>query len=187
MCSNCSGDDLGPESFATFDVSSPKRVHGFAGYVAAKRKPYGTSRILASLTITALSQAIIHLWKRRADSEIIEEIDPGSFVNLNLAEASHPTTGKMRVPAQSRELVEIRVSADAIIEVFASAEVEERAGDECGLSDARYLSAWENSFAEHNELQSTLNGFRRARQVKYFVVYGMLVTFAAVAIWYAFS
>ncbi len=31
MCSNCSGDDLRPESFATFDVSSPEVPHSFAG------------------------------------------------------------------------------------------------------------------------------------------------------------
>jgi hypothetical protein len=187
MCSNCSGDDLRPESFATFDVSSPEGVRGFAGHTSTERKRYGTSRMLAMLRNTALSQAICRLWRCGANSEIIKKIDPGGFVNLNSAAAAHETSRKINVPVQNRELVEIRVSADAIIEVFAAAEAGERSRDECRLDDARYLSAWEESFTERSELRRTLNGFRRARRVKYFAAYGMLVTCAALAIWYAFS
>src|SRR5579863_375654 len=102
MCSNCSGDDLRPESFATFDVSSPERMHGFAGHAGAKRKRYGTSGILAKLSEAALTQAIIHLWERTADSEIIEKVDRSSFVNLNSAAASDESARKTRVPIRSR-------------------------------------------------------------------------------------
>lgn len=187
MCSNCSGDDLRPESFATFDVSSPKGVTSFAENLAAKRKRYGTSHIFAMFTEATLSQAIIHFWKGAADPGIIRKFDLRSFVNLNSDAASDGATGKTRVPMRRRELLEIRVSADAIIEVFATPEVGERTRDESEMRGARCLSPWPESFAERNELQRTLKDFRRARQLKYFVAYGTLVTCAAVAIWYAFS
>jgi hypothetical protein len=187
MCSNCSGDDLRPESFAAFDDSSPKGGHAFAAPSAGKRKHYGTSRILAALAETALTQAILHLWRSAQDPAIIRNFDRPGFVNLNSAADAGQSPRKTGVPPELRELVEIRVSSDAIIEVFASPEAAEYADDERKLCEGRHVSPWEERFAERSELQRALKGFRRARQLRYFVAYGALLSCAAMAIWYAFS
>jgi hypothetical protein len=187
MCSNCSGDDLKPESFVSFDVSSPEGVRGFAAPSAAKRKRYGTSRILTARSETALTPAILRMWRRAQGPGIVRTFDSAGFVNLISAADVGRNSQKTRVPTRFRELVEIRVSDDAIIEVFASPEGAAYAGDECKLSGGRYLSPWEETFTERTGLQRALVGFRRARQLKYFVAYGMLLSCAAMAIWYAFS
>ena len=185
MCSNCSSDDLKPESFAAFDVSSPKGRHDFAGHADRKRKRYRTARILATLTETPLIRAILHIRRRAEETGITGKFDRPSFVNLNSRAFERKRAAETSVAPQSREIIEIRVSPDAIIEVFATAEAAESVRDDFGVSEGRDRSAWTESFAARRELERALKGLRRARQFKYFVAYGALLICAAMVVWYA--
>lgn len=185
MCSNCSGDDLKPESFAAFDVSSPNTSAGFAGETGKKRKRYGTAHISAMLRKAALALVIVRSRLDRSLLGIVETVYPGSFVNLNLSASSGEVATKRSVTPAGRELMAIRVSSDAIIEVYSTADTRTDARSEYGLNDGQYLSAWEESYAERSDLQRTLDTFRRTRRLKYFMAYGAFAAAAALAVWCA--
>ncbi len=187
MCSNCSGDDLKPESFATFDVSSPKAARRFAQNAGAKRKPYGTWPTLERTTKPALIRPIMRSWQRAQHQGILRNFNWPSFVNLNSSSFWNESTPQTNMPTQFRRLIDIRVSDDAIIEVFATVEEQECSRNRVAFSEAEHLSPWEESFAERSETRRTLKGVHRARQLKCLVAYGVLVTCAAMAIWYALS
>jgi hypothetical protein len=104
---------------------------------------------------------------------------------LNLGRSSGETVAKPRDAQDEETLIEIRVSGDAIIEVFANHRSDGNTRNAYGLSEREYLSAWEESYAERSNLQRTLNGLRRARRVKYFVGCGAFLTVAALAVWCA--
>lgn len=187
MCSNCSGDDLKPESFAIFDVSSPKAARRFAENAGAKRKSYGTSPILERTTKPALIQHIMRLWQRAQRDGITRNFNWSSFVNLNSSALRSESSSQTNMPTQFRRLVDIRVSGDVIIEVFATVEEEQCSRNDVAFSEAKDFSPWEESFAERSETRRALKGVHRARQLRYLVAYGMLVTCAAMVIWYALS
>jgi hypothetical protein len=183
MCSNCSGDDLKPESFSLFDVSSPTGSDRFAGASSEKRKRYRTGWFSAKFAKAALTQAIQSVRRSTCDAGIIGNIDRGSFVNLNLGSSAGEYMAKSRNSRDAGNPVEIRVSSDAIIEVFANCDSEKNMRSSRRLSERKYLSPWEESYAERKNLQRTLGGFHRMRRLKYFVAYGALVTVAALAVW----
>ena len=115
MCSNCSGDDLKPESFATFDVSSPDDAPSFAGNAGEKRKRYRTLRALAKFAKDALTLGIPRPRGKQRLNQIMANVHRGSFVNLNLNTfAAKKATSQSSVSSDDQPL-EIRVSADAII------------------------------------------------------------------------
>jgi hypothetical protein len=185
MCSNCSGDDPKPESFALFDLSSPKSGGRFAEADRRKRKRYGTSWFLAMLGKASLTLAIRWVRGRHWHERIIGSIDPRSFVNLNLGTSSGEYLAKSGSTQDVGSLIEIRVSGDAIIEVFANHRSDGNTRNAYGLSERKHLSVWEESYAERGNLQRTLSGFRRARQVKYVMACGAFLTIAALAVWCA--
>src|SRR5580698_2952462 len=84
MCSNCSGDDPRPESFASFDISSPKSERIFAAMIREKRKRYRTSRLLSDLTKGALMAGVGRVRSHHWYDAIIGNANRQHFVNLNL-------------------------------------------------------------------------------------------------------
>jgi hypothetical protein len=185
MCSNCSGDDLRPESFAIFDVSSPKTGRSFAICAEKKRKRYRTSRILRMLTQSPLTQAILRALRTKGIPRITGMVDRGSFVNLNLSTPMEKLAAKKARAAQVGQLVEICVSPGAIIEVFANPGEAEKARSEYALTGGQYLFWREESCAEETELQRAIQSFRRTRQLKYFMAYSVFAIVAAAAVWCA--
>jgi hypothetical protein len=185
MCSNCSSDDPKPESFALFDLSSPKSVGRFADANREKRKRYGTSWFFAKLAKAALTLAIRCIHRRNWRKQIIGSVDRGSFVNLNLGTSHGEYMAKSQNVQDAGSLVEIRVSGDAIIEVFANHRSDGNTRNVYGLSEREYLSAWEESYAERSNLQRMLSGFRKARRLKYAMACGAFLTAAALAVWCA--
>jgi hypothetical protein len=185
MCSNCSGDDPEPESFALFDVSSPKSGERFADAPAKKRKRYGTSGVFSRSAKAALTLAIRRVRRSGWRARIIGSVDRESFVNLNLGSSSGEYLANSRITQNAGKLIDIRVSSDAIIEVFANCGSDGKAQNAYGLSEREYLSAWEESHAERNDLRRRLSGFRRARRLKYFIAYGAFATVAALIVWCA--
>ena len=185
MCSNCSGDDPRPESFTLFDVSSPKSGERFADAWREKRKRYGTSWNCADIGKALLTRAIQRVLCSKWHERIIGTVDRASFVNLNLGGSSGGNLAKSRNARGAERLIEIRVSRDAIIEVFANCDSDENARNTFGVSERECLSAWEESYAERTKLQRTLGGFRRAERLKSCVAYGAFVAVVAVAVWCA--
>jgi len=187
MCSNCSGDDPKPESFALFDVSSPGGADRFAGTASGKRKRYRTGRVCAEFARAALTQAIQRVRGSKSHVRIIGSVDQQSFVNLNLGGSVGEYMANSGNPRDVAKPVEIRVSSDAIIEVFANCGSDQNMPNARGVSEREYFSAWEESYAERVDSRRTLTGFRRTRRLKHLVAYGALVAVAAVAIWCAAS
>ena len=185
MCSNCSGDDPEPESFALFDVSSPERNEHFAAAARNKRKRYGTGRFFAELVETALTLTIQKLRRSKRRPRIIGSVDRGSFVNLNLGNSSGEYLANSRNAQDTETLIEVRVSGDAIIEVIGNSDSDENTRNACGLLAREYLSTWEESRAGRNGAQRSLSGFRRTRRLKYVMAYGVFAAVAALAVWCA--
>jgi hypothetical protein len=185
MCSNCSGEDPQPESFALFDVSSPKSDERFADSVQRKRKRYRTAALFTQRVQTALTLAIRRARRSSLRTGIIGSVDRGSFVNLNLGSSTGENAAKSRNTQDAAKLIEIRVSDDAIIEVFAGFGSDESTRNAYGLHEQKYLSAWEESHAERNKFQHSLSGFRMRRRLKCFMAYGAFATVVALAVWCA--
>jgi hypothetical protein len=185
MCSNCSGDDPKPESFAFFDVSSPGRSESFADVARKKRKRYRTGRLLVKYAQAALTLAIHRVRRSKWHPRIIGSVDPGNFVNLNLSSSSGEYLANLRSARVAEKLVEIRVSRDAIIEVFANCESDHSIRNAYAVSEPEYPSAWEESHAHRDNLQGATSDFRRARRLKYFLGYGAFVAAVALAVWCA--
>lgn len=185
MCSNCSGDDPQPESFALFDVSSLRNDAGFANVEGWKRKRYRTGRLFAGRAKAALMLAIRNIRRGAPPSRIIASVDRGSFVNLNSRSSTGEYPAKSGNVEDADNLIEIRVSSDAIIEVFASDASDENTRTSRGVPERKYFSTWEESFAQQNDLRRMLSSFRRKRRLKYFVAYGAFATVAALALWCA--
>ncbi len=185
MCSNCSGDDLSPESFATFDVSSPMDGRRFANETGEKRKPYGTMRILGQLTKRALTLAVARVRTRLRISAIIESVHRPSFVNLNLGALSNEDMANTQKIREAAGLIEIRVSADSIVEVYSGAGPIQHSRNGYGWGERQHFSSWDESFAERSDLRRAMREFRRTRRVKHVAVYGMFLTLAAIAVWCA--
>src|ERR1700689_850432 len=97
MCSNCSGDDPKPESFALFDVSSPNGGDRFADAPAGKRKRYGTAGVFARSAKASLRLVIQGGRPSKWRVRIIECVDRGSFVNLNSGSSSGEYPAKSRI------------------------------------------------------------------------------------------
>jgi hypothetical protein len=185
MCSNCSGDDPKPESFAFFDVSSPKRGESFADRPRRKRKRYRTGRLFATYAHAALTLAIDGVHRSKSRARIIGSVDPGSFVNLNLGGSPGEYLAKLRSTRDAENLIEIRVSGDAITEVLATCGSDENTRRAYGLAEREIHSAWEESYVERNNLERTLRDSRWARRLKCFMAYGAFVTITALAVWCA--
>lgn len=185
MCSNCSGDDLAPETFASFDVSSPEGRHAFAARSGLKRSRYRTSSKWDEITNAALTLAINRIWRKATVLKIIRNVDRGHFVNLNSGSLYGEVQTKIGRNIEPEGLVEIRVSSDSIIEVYSETRNVRSAGNGNGFDEHRDASPWEESYAERNELCRAMQGFRRARILKYFVAYGAFATIGALAVWCA--
>jgi hypothetical protein len=183
MCSNCSGDDPEPESFALFDVSSPTSGQRFADAIPEKRKRYRTGRFFMKYARTALTLTIQAIRGGKSNGRIIGSVDRRSFVNLNSGSFSGEYVANSRNTQNAEEPIEIRVSSDAIIEVFANSGVYKNARNACGLSEREWLSAWKESYAERNNLRRALGAFRMTRRLKYFMACSVFVTVVALAVW----
>jgi hypothetical protein len=184
MCSNCSGDDLGPETFASFDVSSPEHSSGFAASRGRKRKRYGTSRVWEVIVNSLLTLGFLRAGRKATNPQIIRTVDRADFVNLNLGGFYGEGGTKTGSSAGSEGLIEIRVSADSIIEVYSGAHGA-RDREEHEAREYEHMSAWEESYAERSELGRILNRFRRTRRLKYLMAFGAFATAVALAVWCA--
>jgi len=185
MCSNCSGDDLSPESFATFDVSSPTGREHFADGASQKRKRYRTITILTQLVKGALTLGVSRVGHRRRSMSIVKSVRRPSFVNLNLSTLSGDNTANARRIRDAAGLIEVRVSADSIVEVYSGAGPIQNVRDEYGLNEHQQFSAWEESYAERSDLRRAMQQFRQARRLKHVAAYGAFLAFAAIAVWCA--
>jgi hypothetical protein len=185
MCSNCSGDDLRPESFTSFDVSSPNNGARFAESMSRKRKRYGTTKAWSAFTKWALTLTIVRKNLRGCLSRIIADVYQGSFVNLNLGASSGEGAEKVQAFGESAGLIEIRVSANSIIEVYSTSNTADNPLSDAGFTGRGNHSTWEENYAERFDLQRTMDGLRRTWRWKYFVAYCTFVTFAALAVWFA--
>lgn len=185
MCSNCSGDDLAPETFASFDVSSPERRHGFAAGLGRKRKRYGTWRVWDVVVNSPLTLPFVRMQRRARVPRIIRTVDRRRFVNLNSSNSYDEDQTKIGTDGEVEGLIEIRVSADSIIEVYSDVRgVPDRGGKGEPREYAR-MSAWEESHAERSEQRRTLDGFRRTRRLKYVMACGAFAAATALAVWCA--
>ena len=128
MCSACSNDDLRPELAGGFAVSSPVHRPRFAFWRGGRRKYYRTLSFLRDARKASFLQGFSRLGGSKAFAE------PPAFARLGnraIVEARDPKPGGsgeredyLRYEKRHRgcarassEPVEIRVSADAIIEV----------------------------------------------------------------------
>jgi hypothetical protein len=185
MCSNCSGDDLRPESFTTFGVSSPVGEERFAGGTGKKRKRYRTAQLWPKFAKGALSLAILRADLRGCLSRIVTGGDRRSFVNLNLGKTLGDGASGAQILTKGSGLIEIRVSANSIIEVYANSAEANSSQNKADLTTRQYLSAWEESYAERIDMRRAMESFRRTRRLKYFLGYGAFFIFAALAVWCA--
>jgi hypothetical protein len=185
MCSNCSGDDLSPESFATFDVSSPTSREHFAGGLRKKRKPYRTIAILKELIKGALTLGEMHIRRGRRRWTIIRRVHLPSFVNLNLGTLSDEDMANTLKITRAAGLIEVRVSADSIVEVYSGARPIQNGRNEYGLSERQLFSSWDESYAERSDLRRAMASFRRVRRLKHVAAYAAFIAFAAIAVWCA--
>jgi hypothetical protein len=183
MCSNCSGDDLSPESFATFDVSSPRDGDRFANGLREKRKRYGTMTILKDFIKRALTLAVMRAQAFRRSLAIIKSVHHPSFVNLNLGKLSDEDMANTRKITEAAGIMEIRVSADSIVEVYSGAGPVQLSRSEHGYTEGKYVSSWDESYAERSDLRRAMRTFRRTRRLKHAAAYGMFVMLAAIAVW----
>jgi hypothetical protein len=128
VCSACSNDDPRPEIAGGFAISS--RVNGpvFAFGVGARRRHYRTLLFLRNLQETAFLQGFVRAGKIRKSAETYEFAPlrkraigaPEGAVQGEFGEAgAHMSDEAMRRESDCGfcEPIEIRVSADAIIEV----------------------------------------------------------------------
>lgn len=185
MCSNCSGDDLSPESFATFDVSSPTGKEHFADGASQKRKRYRTITILTQLVKGALTVGVSCIGRRRRSVSIIKSARRPSFVNLNLSTLSGDNAANTRRIRDAASLIEVRVSADSIVEVYSGAGPIQIVRSDCGLSEREQFSSWEGRYVERSDLRRAMQQFRQARRLKHVAAYGAFLAFAAIAVWCA--
>jgi hypothetical protein len=185
MCSNCSGDDLAPETFASFDVSSPEHRHAFAGRSGRKRRRYGTSRKWNAIINTALILMFERMRRKASILKIIRNVDRGHFVNLNLSSSYDEERTKRGSDAGLEGLIEIRVSTNSIIEVYSDTRNARSSDNGNDFEEHKHTSPWEESYAERGELRRAMQRFRRGRRLKYFVAYGAFATVAALAVWCA--
>ena len=185
MCSNCSGDDPRPESFALYSTAIAGVARRPADSDGKKRKRYGTGRLLAACINTALTLAILRVRRNRRHKRIIGTVDRGSFVNLNLGTSSGENMAKSRGVQNRENLIEIRVSSDAIIEVFANYGGDENVQAGYGLITQKMSSAWGEHCAERSNLRRRLSGFDGSRRLKYFLACVTFVAVVAFTVWCA--
>lgn len=183
MCSNCSGDDLSPESFATFDVSSPTRRKRFAEGFGEKRKTYRTIAILKQLVKDALTLSVIDVRRGPRRRRIIRRVHLPGFVNLNLGTFVDEDMANTRKIPEAGGLIEVRVSADSIVEVYSGAGPIQNLRNDYALGERQLFSSWEENYAEGSDLRRAMASFRRMRRLKYVVACGAFLAFAAIAIW----
>jgi len=185
MCSNCSGDDLRPESFTNFDISSPKTPPVFATGSTEKRSPYRTRRYFPHLLNAALTLAISRRPKNERKGKIIRSVHRGNLVNLFDHEIQ-PQIGVKNVSlAPVAAPFEVRVSANAIIEVYAAPEFRGTSLDDGADTGTGEFSAWEESCIARRELRMAMEEYRRARSIRICFAYVAFVAVAALAIWSA--
>ena len=165
MCSNCSGDDLSPESFASFDVSSRTRNDRFAHGLGGKRKRYGTMTILSHLIKCSLTLASVRIREFRRDAAIIKSVHRPGFVNLNLGKLSQEDMANTRKIRDAAGLMEIRVSADSIVEVYSGSGPIQNVRSQYSYNEAQQFSSWNESFVERSDLRRAMREFRRARRL----------------------
>jgi succinate dehydrogenase hydrophobic anchor subunit len=185
MCSNCSGDDLRPESFSTFGISSPQRDAIFAAQVGAKRKQYRTPGTRRYSDKDALMQGINDVRILRWFTKIIKLVDSKDFVNLNLRGNGAESTLRNSVAGFCQEPFEIRVLPDAIIEVYASSEPVRELFSQHSMRKAFVLSPWEESRAARGGMRRTVESYRRTQRAKYFIGYAAVIIAAAAIVWCA--
>jgi len=185
MCSNCSGDDLRPESFTSFDISSPKLPPVFASGGREKRSTYGTRGFLPNLINTALTLAIARRPKSDGTPKIIRSVHRGNSVNLFLSN-NHPKNSLKTVPsALTGAPFDVRVSPNEIIEVYVVAGPDDVSRDDLNRFPPRELSAWDESCIARRELRQAMGRHRRGHRMRIWFSYGVFFVIAALVAWCA--
>jgi hypothetical protein len=182
MCSNCSGDDPRPESFASFDISSPKSERIFAAMIREKRKRYRTSRLLSDLTKGALMAGVGRVRSHHWYDAIIGNANRQHFVNLNLLGNSDEQVAN--TPA-SGDPIEIRVLPNAIIEVYTATRTANCSESDRGRHEDCSPSMWDESFAARSGARWTPTDYQGVRRLKYLAGYGTFLIVAALVAWCA--
>lgn len=185
MCSNCSGDDLRPESFTTFDVSSPNSTSSFAAGGAKNRKEYRTRGYLPKVINAALTLGTAKGRKSGEGREIIESVHRGGFVNLNLGKITSENGSTAASPATAAGPFEILVSPMAIVEIYAAPNLSTETRDDRSAIPISELSAWEESGNARAELRRTKERPLRASWAKRILGYAAFVVAAAFVLWCA--
>jgi hypothetical protein len=184
MCSNCSGDDPRPESFASFDISSPKTERIFAAMMSEKRKRYRTPQFLSDFTKGALIAGAARVRRRHWYNAIIGNANRQRFVNLNLRGNSDDQATNTSV---SGDPIEIRVLPNAIIEVYTVRRIANGSESDRGQHEDYSPSAWEESFAARSGARWTPIRYQGLRQLKYLAGYGTFLIVVALVVWCAIS
>jgi hypothetical protein len=185
VCSNCSGDDPRPESFASFVISSPKSGAIFAAASPRERRKYRTPRFFPGIINTLSTLGIVSSRWISSSSRIIESVDRESFVNLNLTATRIETGLKTANAPVLGHPIEIRVSPAAIIEVYAANDITGAPGDENELRTERSASAWQESCDARSNTKRTMEAHRFAHRLKLLFGYVAFVAAAAFMAWYA--
>lgn len=175
MCSGCASDDPRPESFAQFDVSSPSLKPMFAGGQAQRRRQYRTRRWMAMLAKPASLLGFMHVAKK-----------PRREVCSTSATAAEAVT----VFEQAADLsagvpVEIRVSADTIIELYGEARGSVVARKSVFSRTGEYAEEWSESSVAREDARKVIAEFRRARRTRHIAAYGLFAAIAVLVAWCA--
>jgi hypothetical protein len=128
MCSGCSNDDPRPEMMGGFATFSPENHIGFAYREDGRRRHYRTLPFMRKVGIPAFLQR--HLWPggvgiRQEAYKIVHlrnrDIHGPAFLTYDgtsgAGDSVHRDVGNSGDSRVSCELIEIRVTAEAIIEV----------------------------------------------------------------------
>jgi hypothetical protein len=161
VCSACSNDDLSREIASGFAVSSPANRAGFAFLSGERRRHYRTLAFLRNVRKVAFLQGILRVCVSRKPHGAYDFAHLANR-DISLARREKRTNSESedlmrrdlsgkRAESAAREPLEIRVSGDAIIEVF-------------GSSCDRHVAAWEIG-AEGYQPARHVQSFRPTRGV----------------------
>jgi hypothetical protein len=205
MCSACSGDDPRPEMFTTFGISSPKSLPIFAIGVGGKRKEYRTQRAEGGSRKPASTLGDLRVAKNGCFSQVRRWVHRRTTVNLgfrdspsiadefggaemswemrNAGPANRLSAQRSADDRRSGAAIEVRVSPDAIVEVYAPGGAPENQWDfapEDGTGNE-----WEENRVAREEARAMLTDYGRVRRAQRAAAYFLFAALAALAVWFA--
>lgn len=236
MCSACSGDDPRPEMFTTFGISSPRTSSIFASGEGARRKEYGTLSALGDVVKPALTLGVVHIgkiWWLAARRRINKRAGNVYLAWRSFSRLRGRSGGAAVLRKASKEFkdnpfseggsdrgdsggapIEVRVSADAIVEVYAVSgapennfwseptfsQLETESEHEMLNFQTREFgelsqhvraprdfggSAWWETREAREESRTAFAKYGRARRVQRAAAYIAFAALAAIAMWFA--